>query len=103
MLRLGLWRSEQGRGLGLAACRQPEGARVWCASIKGVQEEAWADQRGKMPLLGVREERGGTSIGASFSAHALRWQSTAYMSSRGRYEPPLPSWTPEVGADRCHY
>ena len=44
-----------GRGLGLAAQRQPEGAKVWCATTKGVWEEAWAHQRGKVPLLGASQ------------------------------------------------
>ena len=38
VLSLGLQRSYPGRGLGLATWRQPEGAKVWCTTIKGIQE-----------------------------------------------------------------
>ena len=102
-LRLGLRRSDLGKGLGLAVWRQPEGARVWCTITQGIQEGAWARQKGKAPLLGRGcEKRGGTAIGASLSTQALRWQGTAYMNFRGGCELPLPSQTPEVGADHCH-
>ena len=30
VLKLGIQRSDPGRGLGLAAWKQPKGARVWC-------------------------------------------------------------------------
>lgn len=36
----------------VAAWKQLEGAREWCATSKGVLEEAWAKQRSKAPLLG---------------------------------------------------
>ena len=52
VLRLGVWRSDPGRRLGLAAWRHPEGARAWYAPVEGVQKEAWAHQRGKALLLG---------------------------------------------------
>lgn len=58
-------------GLGLAVRRYPEGSRVWCTTIEGGQEEAWASQRGKAPSGRVREGRGRTSVGASFSMHRL--------------------------------
>ena len=40
VLKLGLWRSDSGRGLGLAALRQPEEAGVW--KLRVHSEEAWA-------------------------------------------------------------
>lgn len=51
ILRLGLWRPDLGRTLVLAACKQPESARVWCPTVKRIQEEAWACQRSKLWLL----------------------------------------------------
>ena len=36
----GFQRLVPGRGLGLAMWKQPEGARDWCTTAKGVQEEA---------------------------------------------------------------
>ena len=46
------------------------------------------------------KEMDGPTTGASFSWH-LRWQGTAYMSSRGGREPLFPSWTLEAGSDCC--
>ena len=46
---------------------------------------------------GVREERGGPAIEASFSV-CSQTAGHAYMSCRGGYEPQLLSWTPEVDA-----
>lgn len=43
-LRLGLWRANQGRGLGLAVRRQLKGAKVECIVTQGDQEEAWTCQ-----------------------------------------------------------
>ena len=51
---------------------------------------------------GAQEERGGTTIGASFSVHTLRQQDTAYMTSGGRHEMLLLSWAPEAGTGRHH-
>ena len=56
VLRLGLLRSVPGRGLGLAVWKEPEGARGWSTTAKGVQEEAWAHQRSKVSLLGSERE-----------------------------------------------
>ena len=58
-LRLKLWRSAPGRGLGLAVWKQPEGlgssvpwAGEWKTTAEGTQEEVLAHQRSKAPLLG---------------------------------------------------
>lgn len=55
-----------------------KGARVWNPTTKKVQEEAWAHQRGKALFVclfvfcgGGYQERGGTTIGASFSRYML--------------------------------
>lgn len=85
---LGFWRSVPGRGLGLAAQRPPEGTGVW--QLRVYVERTWAHKRGKNPLLwgGGGACRGkdarsgaGTTTGASFPAHALKQQVTAYRSS----------------------
>ena len=68
---------------------------MWCERRPGPTRE------GGCYCWGSCKERGGPAIGASFSTHTLRWQGTTYMSCRGRYKPPLPSWTPEAGADHC--
>ena len=103
-LRLRLQRSDPGRGLGLAAWRQSEGARVWCATPGRVREEAWAHQRGKAPLLGGTQGEGYAHRRRVFLClRALRWQGTAYTSSGGGCKLLLPSQIPEVGAGRyCH-
>ena len=90
-----------GRGLGLAVWKQTESAGVW--QLRVYVEEAWAHQRSREPLLGwAHEERGRTTIGASFPVHALRQQVTVYMSSGGGHKLPLPSQAPEAGmGQRC--
>ena len=35
-LRLGLWRLDAGKGLGLAVCKQPEGAGEQCTTAEGM-------------------------------------------------------------------
>ena len=102
VLRLGLQRSDPGRGLGLAAWRQLEGARVWCSTTKGVWEEARARQKGKVPLFwDMRGEGQDHHMSFFIQACGLRWQGTAYLPSKGRCEPLLPSKTPDTGADSC--
>ena len=57
-LRIRVQRSDLVRGLGWSADRQPDGLRVLGAITEGIQEEAWAHQRGKVPVLwGARGER----------------------------------------------
>ena len=76
--------------------------RVRCATTEGVWEEAWAHQKGKVPLLwGAWGE--GQDLHRSFflCVYALRQQVTAYMSSGGGHELWLPCRTPEMGADCC--
>lgn len=51
VLRLGLQRSDPGRGLGVAVRRQPEVARVWCTLTDGDLEEGWGHQRCRVPLF----------------------------------------------------
>ena len=97
MLKLRCQRSDPGRGPGLAVQRQPEELRVH-------SEEAWAHQRGKVPLMvGVQGE--GWDHRKIFPPRvcALRQQDTAYRSSRGRHELLPPLWAPEVGTGCCHH
>lgn len=86
VLRLRLQRSDTKKGLMLAACKQPEGARVWCTSVEGVWEEAWANQKSKLTLMGT--ERGGykTATETTFS-QALRPQGIICVGYRNRYKP----------------
>ena len=100
VLRLRLQRSEPGRRLVLAVWRQPEGGAVVClATTQGVQEEAWAHWRGRVPWLeGVQGE--GQDPHRSFSpcVHS-QVAGITYKSSKSRLEPLLPSQTPEEGTD----
>ena len=43
---MGLRRQNRERRMDLAAWGQSEGARVWCAIIKGVWKEDWVHQQG---------------------------------------------------------
>ena len=76
-LRLRLWRSVPGRGLGLAVWGQPEElrsselqagerymprARERNTRAEGTWEKVWTRRRGKGPLLGTREEEGWTTV-----------------------------------------
>lgn len=72
MLMLELWRSDTGRGFGLAAQRQPKVAGVSDATTQSVCSRRWVHQRGMVPLLGDMqgEEWGGHTIRAFFPAHA---------------------------------
>ena len=54
-----------------------------------------------MALLGALKLRGRPP--QELSLCTLRWQGTAYMSSRGRCKLMLPPQTPEAGTDRCYY
>lgn len=55
VLKLGLQRTEPGRGLELATRKLPEGAGVWYRLQPEVYiEEAWAHHGSKMPLLRYR-------------------------------------------------
>ena len=76
-LRLRLWRSVKGRGLGLAVCGdspRDSGAvnhiGQQSTRAKGTREEAWSWRRSKVPLLGKGEEEWQTTIGIAFPAHA---------------------------------
>ena len=107
-----------GRGLGAEAwasdirpgekagtgCKEepPERAGMLYTITEGVQEKAWARQKGKAPLLGGRQGEG-QEHHRSFllCTHTLRQQGTTYMSSGGRQEAPLPSQAPKVGMGHC--
>ena len=104
VLKLRFRRSDPGRGPGLAVWRQPEEARVW--QLRVCSEEAWANQRGKVPLLGGAQGEGWDRYRSFFPCtHGLRQQDTTYTSSGGRCELPLPLWAPETGTGHhhCHY
>lgn len=81
VLRLGLWRSELGRGLRLArgdSLTELGGG----AHTKGVLEEDWTHHRGRCPpQRGCAKGRGGIATVVSFSACALRQQGTTYTGS----------------------
>lgn len=63
-------------------------------------EEAWACQRGKVPILQLGyEERGRPTIRASFPLRTLRQQNTAYRSFGGMHDSMLPLWDPEADSD----
>ena len=75
-LRLRLWRSAPGRGLGLTVWRQPKGlgssvpwAGEWSATAEGTQEEVWAWRRSKASLLGRARGVEQITIGISFPAY----------------------------------
>lgn len=85
VLKIGLRRSDPGRGLGLAVQRQPEGTEVWCTYNRGYT------RRESEPAIEVRhhywracEEKGRVTLTASFFQHAI-------SPSRA---PPL--WNPRV-------
>ena len=62
----GLGGQTLGRGLGLAVQRQPERAKVWCATMQGVWEEAWDHQRGKAQLLRSTQGEGKAHLRSFF-------------------------------------
>lgn len=71
-LRLRLWRSVLGRGLGLTVWRQPEGlgsgvprAGEWSTTAEGTQEEVYTCSRSKTPLLWRARKGGLDHIGIS--------------------------------------
>ena len=98
VLRLPLLSLVPGRRLGLAVWKQPEGTREQYATGKGAQEEAWAHQKSKAPLLGsVRGEGRGRGeraiIRTSFSeqAQAFKQQGASCAGFGGGYKSPQPS------------
>ena len=71
-LRLRLWRSVPGRGLGFAVWRQPKGLQCSAPQVgegnttaEGTWEKVQTRKRGKAPLLGRGEEEEWTAIGNS--------------------------------------
>lgn len=55
----------------LTVWRQPEKARASCTTTEAAQEEVWTHQRDETPLLEGSEEKGQTTIGASFCVRVL--------------------------------
>ena len=68
MLKLGLQRSDSGRGQESAVQRNP--ARVATKDVLG--RSLGMTERQGANVLEIQEERGGNAIGASFPVHTLR-------------------------------
>ena len=82
LLRLESWRSDPRRRQGLVVWRQPEGARVWCTTTKGV-----ACQKKPEPTRQARHHCSEVHKHRSFLfwVSTLRWQGTTCMSSRVKH------------------
>ena len=82
LLRLKSWRSDPRRRQGLVVWRQPEGARVWCTTTKGV-----ACQKKPEPTRQARHHCSEVHKHRSFLfwVSTLRWQGTTCMSSRVKH------------------
>ena len=64
VLKLGLQRSDPGRGTALPVGRQPEEAGLW--QLRVYLEEPGRARGARHHYWGVHEDRGGTAIGATF-------------------------------------
>ena len=89
VLKLRLQRSDSGRGPGLGAQKQREEAGLWWLRV--YPEEAWAHQRGKVPLFRLAPGEGHNHQKSFFPCVcAPRQQDTTYRRSRGGYKSPPP-------------
>ena len=81
----------------LTVWRQPDKPRARCITTEAAEEEVWTHQRDETPLLDGSEEKGQTTVGASFcvcvlsdSRHSLNkiwgqsWAAAAISDSRRR-------------------
>ena len=91
----GGWRGVQGRRLGRAVKKQPEGKRIWATESEGSTQETQVASEAKHTVWRCARREVGPKITALFPASALRWQDTTYvvvsclMTSRATF--PIPT------------